>query len=256
MRRPDAQASAVNVRRRRQSRLVLGPAIAVLVFAAACGGGGTSTGAMSEPGADHTSTAAESGASPEPGEATSDGGASESAGGKATAGSPPSRPPTADVPVTVEMAQVSLPCVLLAPARLPFSTYLFEEFQAEPLDNPLPGVRVADNFTAPRFLMEVVFYPEASSQDDAARAFAKAVAEVGGAAEEGVPMRPWARESATVDHGDTADVFFLGTHGGRWFTIHQQFEWASVEQFGGVLDAFLKEWQWSDDGTYLVGRSG
>ncbi|MBX6351038.1 MAG: hypothetical protein IRZ11_05960 [Clostridia bacterium] len=161
-----------------------------------------------------------------------------------------------DVAVTVEMTPVMLHCVLLAPAGLPFSTFLFDEFESASVEDPLPGVRVADDLDDPAFMMEVLFLPPDASEDEAARAFAELVADSGRSVEEGVPSRAWAVRSATVDHGATADVFFLGRHGATAFIIHEAFRWSTVEQFGGVLDAFLKEWRWNDDGTYLIPQSG
>lgn len=221
--------------------------LAALFVLAACGSGGGSSAGGGEPLGSASGAASEP--APEPASEPAPSPDSESAA------RPPDRPATMDLTVTEEQMQIQLPAVLLAPEGLPFSTYLFKDFQEESVDDPLPGVRVADDLKSPAFMMEVLFYPDDESKDDAAQAFAKAVEDVGGSVERGVPIRPWAVDSAIADHGDTADVFFLGTHGGRWFMIHQRFDWATVEQFGGVLDGFLKEWQWTDDGTYLVQRS-
>lgn len=127
-----------------RARARAGLAASALWLAAACGGGGgTPTGAGVLPG-----TASEPPPEP-PAEVDSEVVRPESS---EPAAPPPGRPPETDVTVTVEMTQILLPCVLLAPDGLPFSTYLFEDFQQEAVD------------------------------------------------------------SATVDHGDTADVFFLGTY--------------------------------------------
>ncbi|HEX6988968.1 MAG TPA: hypothetical protein VF282_05810 [Bacillota bacterium] len=174
-------------------------------------------------------------------------------GGATGAPAPPERPAATELTVQVEQVELALPFYLIQPAALHFSTYLFAEFEVEMIDEPMPGIRAYDPHPDRQAFIEVTAYPDDTTEADARAAFQDAAADDDAWVQPGVPIRPWALDAVTVDHGDDVDVYFLLEHAGRYLLMRQHFAWAEAEAFAPVLQGFLDEWQW-DDGEYLVTR--
>lgn len=165
----------------------------------------------------------------------------------------PQRPATVELPVQVEQVEISLPFVLLNPPSLPFSTYLFADFEQEAMSEPYPGVRAyhpeAD------MAIEVMLLREDGDAAAAQQAFDALVAASGGYwTETGVPIRPWAAAAAIVHHQEFEDVYYLIPHGDTFVVMRHRYADRYAEAFSPVVQGFVEQWQW-DDGTYLEAGS-
>lgn len=220
-------------------RAYAGLLLVLALLAASCSGTNATSPGGPEPAQEEHGAIADPDPAPEP--------------GAAEAPEEPDRPERADLAVHAEQVEVTLPFVLVRVPDLGFSTYVFEEYRVEFFDDPAPGIRASDPHPGRSTFIEVTALPAGTGQEEARAALSAAADAPGGWVQPGVPVRPWAVDTVTADHGHVADVYFLVEHGGRYLLMRQHFAWVDAEALGPVLEGFLNEWLW-DDGGYLVPR--
>ena len=160
------------------------------------------------------------------------------------------RPEKVDLQVMVEQIEMTMPFVLVSAPSLPFSTYIFEEFQTEVLTEPSSGVRATHSRKDLLMNIEVTLYPQTATQAEVLASFHELVHSKGGSVEEHIPQRDWAVDTAQVDFGDVAEVHFLVEHKGQHALMIWKFHWQLADAFAPVVQGFVGQWQWND-GTYL-----
>src|SRR5690606_25481116 len=88
----------------------------------------------------------------------------------------PNRPPRTELTVHAEQVEVTLPFLLVQAPELGFSTYVFEEFHVEFLDEPVPGIRVSDPHRDRPTVIEVTAFPADTAEEAALAALHEAAA--------------------------------------------------------------------------------
>jgi hypothetical protein len=147
---------------------------------------------------------------------------------------------------------------LLNDGYLPFTTYIPGDWTAEGYDQNeygMYGVRIQpEQYQFAR--MDILFFDDGMSVDDAVAAFEEIVESDFPEAEPGneeETWEPWQERVYKVAGRDDFEVgtIILGYDSGHYFYIHEQFVLEALDGWAPIKATIYAEWQWKESGETL-----
>lgn len=164
------------------------------------------------------------------------------------------RPETKEIVIYPEgMEEVRTYKLLDAPS-LPFTTYIPENFIAEPLKTAyFKGIRVLPK-DLPNNKINVVFYHEGTTEVEAYGKLQEFISDSYKPEkllrDNGHQLPDWVLESYLF-HAEPYGSVTLGIKNDQYFIIQSQFSVESGDGWGWVEKVFIDEWEWRDTGLPL-----